>query len=411
MRISTANQYDSTIDNIQRRQIGLSDAQDRLSSGKRVLRASDDPAAAARAERALATELRSTTSQRSAEASRVLVSQTESALGDAYELLQQAREAMVGAGNASYTDAERAIQADKIKGLRDALLAVANRSDGSGSYLFGGQGSNQPPFIDSPAPAGVQFSGISGQTLTDADTALPLTFDGAGAWLTARTGNGVFVTRSAGNTVSGQPVGGAMIDTGSVNDPSALFPVADTGYRVRFTSATAYDIESFPLATPAVVTPVSSGTYMDGRSIDLNGMSFAISGSPVNGDQFELTPSTPSLSVFDVLDNAVANLKQTGRTGAQIAQATSDNLRDIDASMGTLRSARSAAGEVLNRIETVFSRLADQKLNAQTDRTNAEDLDLVDAISDFKNKETGYDAALKSYSLVQKLSLFQYLNP
>ena len=411
MRISTANQYDATVDNLQRRQIGLSEAQDRLTTGKRVLRASDDPAAAARAERALATELRSTTSQRSAEASRVLVSQTESALGDAQELLQQVREALVGAGNASYTDAERAIQADKIKGLRDALLAVANRSDGSGSYLFGGQGSNQPPFIDSPAPAGVQFSGISGQTLTDADTALPLTFDGAGAWLTARTGNGVFVTRSAGNTVSGQPVGGAMIDTGSVNDPSALFPVADTGYRVRFTSATAYDIESFPLATPAVVTPVSSGTYMDGRSIDRNGMSFAISGSPVNGDQFELTPSTPSLSVFDVLDNAVANLKQTGRTGAQIAQATSDNLRDIDASMGTLRSARSAAGEVLNRIETVFSRLADQKLNAQTDRTNAEDLDLVDAISDFKNKETGYDAALKSYSLVQKLSLFQYLNP
>ena len=411
MRISTANQYDATVDNLQRRQIGLSEAQDRLTTGKRVLRASDDPAAAARAERALATELRSTTSQRSAEASRVLVSQTESALGDAQELLQQVREALVGAGNASYTDAERAIQADKIKGLRDALLAVANRSDGSGSYLFGGQGSNQPPFVDSPAPAGVQFSGIAGQTLTDADTALPLTFDGAGAWLTARTGNGVFVTQSAGNSITGQPVSGAVIDTGSVNDPSALFPVADTGYRVRFTSATAYDIESFPLATPAVVTPVSSGTYMDGRSIDLNGMSFAISGSPVNGDQFELTPSTPSLSVFDVLDNAVANLKQTGRTGAQIAQATSDNLRDIDASMGTLRSARSAAGEVLNRIETVFSRLADQKLNAQTDRTNAEDLDLVDAISDFKNKETGYDAALKSYSLVQKLSLFQYLNP
>lgn len=411
MRISTANQYDSTIDNIQRRQIGLSEAQDRLSSGKRVLRASDDPAAAARAERALATELRSSTSQRSAEASRVLVSQTESALGDAYELLQQAREAVVGAGNASYTDAERAIQADKIKGLRDALLAVANRSDGSGSYLFGGQGSNQPPFVDSPAPAGVQFSGIAGQTLTDADTALPLTFDGAGAWLTARTGNGVFVTQSAGNSITGQPVSGAVIDTGSVNDPSALFPVADTGYRVRFTSATAYDIESFPLATPNVVTPVSSGTYMDGRSIDLNGMSFAISGAPVNGDQFELTPSTPSLSVFDVLDNAVANLKQGGRTGAQIAQATSDNLRDIDASMGTLRSARSSAGEVLNRIETVFNRLADQKLNAQTERTNAEDLDLVDAISDFKNKETGYDAALKSYSLVQKLSLFQYLNP
>jgi flagellar hook-associated protein 3 FlgL len=79
--------------------------------------------------------------------------------------------------------------------------------------------------------------------------------------------------------------------------------------------------------------------------------------------------------------------------------------------MGTLRTARSSAGEVLNRIDTAVDRLATQKLDAQTERTHAEDLDLVDALSDFQNKETGYDAALKSYSLVQKLSLFQYLNP
>ncbi len=341
----------------------------------------------------------------------MLISQTESALGDAHELLQQAREALVASGNASYTDAERSIQADKLQGIRDALFSLANRSDGAGSFLFGGQGSNQPPFVDNPAPTGVQFRGISGQTQTDADTALPLSTDGAGTWLNSRTGNGVFVTRSASNNISNAPVTGAVIDAGGVTDPSALFPVADTGYRVRFTSATDYTIESFPLATPAVVTTESTGTYTDGRAIELHGMSFGITGTPVNGDQFELTPSTPTLSVFTVLDSAVASLKLPSRTGAQIAQATGDNLRDIDAAMGTLRSARSVAGEVLNRIDLVVDRLSTQKLNAQAERSNAEDLDLVDAISDFKVKETGYDAALKSYSLVQKLSLFQYLNP
>jgi flagellar hook-associated protein 3 FlgL len=35
---------------------------------------------------------------------------------------------------------------------------------------------------------------------------------------------------------------------------------------------------------------------------------------------------------------------------------------------------------------------------------------MVQAISDFQNKQSGYDAALKSYSMVQRLSLFQYLN-
>lgn len=411
MRISTANAYATTIDNLQRRQSDLDESQTRLSSGKRVLRASDDPAAAARIERALATETRSATSQRSVEASRVLISQTESALGDAHELLLQAREAIVAAGNASYTDAERAIQAEKIQGLRDALFELSNRSDGAGSYLFGGQGSNQPPFIDTPAPAGVVFRGITGQTQTDAETSLPLSTDGTSTWLASRSGNGVFVTESATNNVTNAAVRDAWIDSGSVNDPGALFPVADTGYRVRFTSATDYTIERFPLATPNVVTTESTGTYSSGRAIDLHGTSFTITGAPVAGDQFEIKPSTPTLSVFGVLDETVANLRLPARTGAQRAQNTSDALRDVDASLGTLRTARSAAGEVLNRIDGESNRLADQKLGAQEARSNAEDLDLVDALSDFKRQETGYDAALKSYSLVQRLSLFQYLNP
>ena len=34
---------------------------------------------------------------------------------------------------------------------------------------------------------------------------------------------------------------------------------------------------------------------------------------------------------------------------------------------------------------------------------------MVEAIADFQNQQTGYEAALKSYSMVQKMSLFQYL--
>jgi len=73
-------------------------------------------------------------------------------------------------------------------------------------------------------------------------------------------------------------------------------------------------------------------------------------------------------------------------------------------------AARAAAGEVLNRTDGIEGRIADSKLAAQTERSNAEDLDMVQAVSDFQNRQSGYDAALKSYSMVQRLSLFQYLN-
>ena len=48
-------------------------------------------------------------------------------------------------------------------------------------------------------------------------------------------------------------------------------------------------------------------------------------------------------------------------------------------------------------------------LDAKSERAAAEDIDLVAAYSDFQNRQTGYDAALKSYAAVQRLSLFDYL--
>ena len=52
MRISTAYAFESSMAQLQRRQAQLSDAQVQLTSGKRVRLASDDPAAARRAESA-----------------------------------------------------------------------------------------------------------------------------------------------------------------------------------------------------------------------------------------------------------------------------------------------------------------------------------------------------------------------
>ncbi len=410
MRIASAHSHDITIDTLQRRQADLSDLQTRLTSGKRVLKASDDPAAAARAERALAAEMRSDTSQRSVDASRVAMSQTESALGDAGELLQQVREALVASGNATYTDAERFQLGASLSSMRQQLLGVANRSDGAGSYLFGGQGSSQPPFVDSPAPAGVQFIGTSGQLRASSDTALPLSTDGVAGWLSASTGNGVFVTQSATNSVSGAAVSGAWIDAGTVTTPSALFPVTDTGYRVHFTSSSTYDIESYSLSSPATPPTVeSSGAYQSGKAIAVHGMAVTVTGTPTTGDQFSIAPSTPTLSVFDTIDAAISELRTAHRTPAQRAQSTADRLRDVDASMVSLGLARSTVGGALNLIDNETSRLADQKLIAQTERSHAEDLDMPQALSEFQNQQTGYEAALKAYSMVQKMSLFQYI--
>ena len=110
-----------------------------------------------------------------------------------------------------------------------------------------------------------------------------------------------------------------------------------------------------------------------------------------------------------MLDRASAALATTGRSHSQIAQANGQALRNIDASLAALQSARGVAGQVLARIEGETSRLADLELNGRTERSQAEDLDLVAAVSEFQTRQTSYDAALKSYAMVQRLSLFDYL--
>lgn len=307
LRITAANAFDTSVRNLQRRQQEMTEAQERLTSGKRVRRSSDDPAAAARAERAMAAVNRAEADQRALETSRGAMQLAESALGSAGELLQQVRERVMEAGNGGYTDAERASLAEAIRGLRNDLLTVANRSDGAGRYLFGGQGADQPPLQD--GIGGVSYVAAAGELYTASGEATPLTIDGRAAWLQAP-------------------------------DPG--------------------------------------------------------------------TPGA-TMSVFDVLDRIAGELATPGRDTTVIAQGVRDGLGDIDALSENLSRWRSRTGESLRRADDIEERLAQSKLDAQEERSSSEDLDMVAAISDFKARQSGYDAALQSYSIVQRMSLFDYL--
>lgn len=394
-RIATSNAYDSALTNLMSRQDNLTSTQEQMTRGKRVVKASDDPASAARAERARALEDRTTSSQKAVDASNNAMTLTESALGDAGELLQQARELMVSAGDASYSDAERASKASAIAAIRSQLLSVANRPDGQGGFVFSGQGSGGAPFVDQPG--GVVFKGVGGSVNVATDEPLPLTLDGGSIWLSANTGNGVFVTKNTNST-------GAWIDSGSVTAPDQI---TGSTYDIQFSTAggaTTYSVLQDG-------NPISTGNaYNSGQDIIVAGMSFAITGTPADGDDFQTTPSAKTLSVFDALDSAVARLSKPDQSGPDVQQAVQDSIRDIDQCTSSISSARAFAGTTLQRLDGVKGRLDATELSAQTDRSSAEDLDMVKALSSFNQQQTGYQAALQSYATIQKLSLFNYLN-
>jgi flagellar hook-associated protein 3 FlgL len=407
MRISTAHRYDASIANLQDRQQKLAEGEIQLTSGKRVNNASDDPTGAARAERALASLARGDANKRSLDASRNVMNITESSMGDSIELLQQARETLAAAGNGSYTVGERKSLAIKLREIRNQLLSIANRSDGGGGYVFGGQGSSSPPFVDTPN--GVTFIGQGGETLASSGEKLNLTVDGEQVWLKAKGGNGLFTTGAGTNINTGQPnTGKAWINSGAISTPSQLpYPGNPSpSYSLQFhvnAGVTTYDILEDGNAIAA------GQTYVSGQAATIpgRGMSITVMGQPDDGDTFAVNEAKNDLNMFSSLDKAIASLNSST---AVTMQGVNTGLIEMDSILGNMQSARSAVGETLNRMDGIDNRISALKLAAQTERSNAEDLDMTQAIADFQTKQTGYDAALKSYSLVQKLSLFQYIN-
>lgn len=414
MRLSTANMFEASISTLQKRQQEMQDAQQRLTSGKRVEKGSDDPTGAARAERARTAIGQVDASTRALDASRNSMTLAESALGDANEIMQQIRETLIAAGNASYTDAERKSLANKVQGLRDQLLSIANRGDGAGGYLFSGQGTTGTPFLDNPVQrdaagnrtgGGVSFEGIGGNVTTGNLENYPLSVDGRAAWEQARSGNGTFVTGAGTNATTGAAPAG-WIDAGRVTDPTA---VTGATYSITITGTAPSQTYTVYNETQGHV-PVASDNYTAGNTVKFDGLAMTIGGSPVDGDTFTVAPATNDLKVFEVLDRTIESLRKDGRTGTQVTQDNLVNLRDLDAVMGNLTNVRSQVGEQMNNLDGSQARLQTLKVYNQAEQSAAEDLDMTQGISDFQNQQTGYDAALKTYAMVQRMSLFQYLN-
>jgi len=403
MRLATANTYDNTLANITSRQAGLADLQEKLSAGKRVVRPSDDPTGAAQAERALTRSTRVDVEVRALNLQRNSVAMAEGTLGNSIELLQTIRQLMVSAGDAAYNPSDRRSIAEEMAGLRDQLFAYANKKDTNGIPLFSGLGSASQPFVD--VPAGVVYNGIPGSRSSTA-VSIPGTMDGQAVWMSVPTGNGVF-----NMALGGANTGKLWTDVGQIADPSLL---TGNNYTITFNVSatvppvTTYDVSMTTVVPPIVTTPVlTAQPYTDGQDIAFDGLTFVARGVPANGDTVNITPSTRD-DLFALLDQAITAISGAGN-GHQLAQDLSLALSQIDSGMERVQSARSQAGELLKRADIIEGTQEEKSIQLAADRSRAEDMDMIKGISEFQNQQTGYDAALKTYAQIQRLSLFNYL--
>ncbi|MFT4241280.1 MAG: flagellar hook-associated protein FlgL [Acidovorax sp.] len=399
-RVSTATMYDSALRNLAARQTALASLQENLTSGKRVVRASDDPVAAAQAERALTRLSRNSTDQRSLDQQRTSITYAESTLGESIDALQEFRTLVVNAGDGAYTQAERDALASQLESLRDQIYNYANRSDTDGLPLFSGLGSATQPVTGQP---NYTYEGLSGQQASG-DVSIATTIDGVATWMNVATGNGVFaVEQDSANT------GTSWSTVGQVTDPSAI-----TGDSYSITFSVTAGVTTYSVVNTTTSTAVATDQpYSTPTTISFDGMSIDVTGEPADGDSYTVAPSTRS-DIFSVMDAAIAAIRNGANSDGSTASGTltqgiTRSLAEIDTSLTRLQSSRSLAGDLLNRADRIENNLTARATQLEADRSNAEDLDMLQGVSDFQNQQVGYEAALQTYAQVQKLSLFNYI--
>ncbi len=397
MRVSSNELFLNSFRQLQQR---VARIQEQISSGKQLLRPSDDAAGAARLvelQQALETTRQYTAN---ADMASNRLTEAEGALGGVSEALQRVRELALAGRNTHLTNADRHIIAEELSHLRDQAIGLANSRDGNNEYLFAGfQTASQPFSLD---PAGqIAYQGDQGQRLLQLSSGRRIadSENGYDTFMAVRNGNGTFTAAAdPANTGTG------VIDAGRVADAGAY---QLHQYRIVFTSSSTYDIVNDTSGT----TVAPGQTYVEGADISFNGVKLSINGAPAAGDEFEVNPSTRQ-AIFTTVDNLIALLRSdpsNPREHAEFANGFNQGFSGLDQALEHVLQVRTAIGTRLSAVDNQREINEGVTLELQSLRSRIEDADMVGAITALNQELTALEAAQRAYVRTQNLSLFDLI--
>ena len=187
--ISTKLFNDQAIDRFGKITGEIQQTQAKIATGKNVIRASDDPVAAANISYAKDQKTILDRYQVNIQRADQRLTIMDVMLKDATNIITRAHELTVQASNDTYNAADRKAIAAEISQLKEALLGVANSKDEGGNYLFSGYKVHQTPFVEG-ADKKISYLGDRGVHALQVSESMKMNtgIDGAEVFLRAKAG-------------------------------------------------------------------------------------------------------------------------------------------------------------------------------------------------------------------------------
>lgn len=417
MRISTSLIFGTGLNTVNAQQSDLLHLYQQIGSGQKMVTPADDPLAASQTINISQSQaLNSRHAANRAVADQNLGTE-ENALNSLTDLLVNIRTTLVQAGNGTLSDADRGTLADVLKNAQQAMLGIANTTDGNGQYVFSGSVGNVAAYqrADPNDPAsGYAYKGDALQRNVQVDQTRRIAGSDVGSDVFERAQPG---TLDYASMAAAANTGTAVVGQPSITDPAAN-PAARYSFSVSFLDDGAgnlqYEVTTTDLTDPAALPVTSTAQpWIEGQqAIDLGrGTTVQISGNPAAGDSFDVAPLRGTgVNIFNTLDGLIQALQAPSQGDDQatagLRNMINTAMQKLASNYDNVQTVRASIGARMNELTALDNTGTQNNLGYTKALSDLEDLDYYEATMKLSLRQMALQGAASAFQAIQGLNLF-----
>jgi flagellar hook-associated protein 3 FlgL len=401
--------------------------QEKISSGNKINRASDDPMGAVNLSAAKDQKTKIEQYVKNSDVAFMRLDLSDKTLDEMTSVLIRMTELSASAGNGIYDGFGHQAILQEMRQLHEVALGLANTTDSLGRPLFAGRSSVAVPFTKK-VDGTIAYNGDRGQHSVQISESLTVAtgIDGGSAFMRVETENGrrsMFdILQSAMNSIEtaaqikGQANGGnktrldfnlpSKMETWSFTlsgNKGAALITADVardnlGSLVseinRFTSQTSVSAAIDAATGDIILTDITEGEIVI-KDISISGQ---------NSASEKLT----SYVAFTKLDGSLTPISPTVKLTDR-DQLVAYNVSSMKAAMDSITTKRSLIASQMSKNGIQRDVLDGRKLIVDRDVSKLNDTDLAEMITKLQGQMTNLEAAQAAFSKIGQQSLFDYL--
>ncbi len=396
--------------------------QNKISSGKNILQASDDPVGAV--ELSGLSQVKGKISQyiENIDSAQSRLSLADSSLNGVINVMIRVKELSIQAANDTHGALDREAIAIELDELKNELLNLGNSVDSSGAYIFSGYQTTTMPFQKDSAGR-ISYEGDRGVTTVSVSESRTVgtTIDGGTAFMAVKGANGIapmfemlenitYAVRTAAESVEkGKSDGAAQLKVENGNPGNWKFTINADGSTADISVDMPGDDLS-GLVTAINASGVNVTATLNGSIIEL---SHATNG-PIEISNLQIEDITTALEkpkswlTFDAVD-AEGNALATSQRIYDYDQTIAARLDDISSVQDHVANQRAKVGARSNSLERQRDLLTERKSAVEKDMSEISDADLAELVTSLQSQITGLEASQQAFVKISRLSLFDYI--